>query len=93
VGNLNITLWTKLYYKNMNISDLIDILRNTYNVDTDIIMYNNTAIYTSYMLENKKKEILNKDIYKLLGKNKNIILNVNISDEKDNSEIILIEII
>lgn len=93
VGNLDVTLWTKLYYKNMSVIELINILKSTYNVDVDNIMYNNTSLYTSYMNEKKKNEILNKNIKSLIEHNENITLHVSISDESDNSEIILIEII
>lgn len=92
VGDLNVTLWTKLYYKNMTISELINTLKSTYNIDVDNIMYNNTSLYTSYMNEKKKNEILNKNIKSLTEHNGNITLHVSISDTEDNSEIILVEI-
>ena len=93
VGDLNVTLWTKLYYKNMSVLELINTLKSTYNVDVDNIMHNNTSLYTSYMNDKKKNEILNKNIKSLIENYGNISLHVSISDTEDNSEIILVEII
>ena len=93
VADLNVTLWTKLYYKNMNVLELINTLKSTYNVDVDNIMHNNTSLYSSYMNKKKKNEILNKNIKSLTDHNGNITLHVSISDTEDNSEIILVEII
>jgi len=93
IGDLDVSIWTKLYFKNMYIIDLINTFKNTYNINIENIMYNNTYIYANYMGEKKKNDILNKDIKYLIGKTDNILLNVGISDEKDNIDVILIEIL
>ena len=91
VGNLDINLWTKLKYNNMSIQNLINNLKKNYNLIVDLILDGNRSIYTSYEDNNKMNEILEKDIKTLINKNK-IVLNVSISDEFDNSDIILVEI-
>jgi ubiquitin-activating enzyme E1 len=93
VGKLDISLWTKLKYDNMTIIELINKFKNEFNVEIDQIIFNNTSIYTSYMNETKRKEILNKNIKSLVNKTDNIILQVSITDDNDISEIINLEII
>ena len=92
VGKLNISLWTKIKLNNMNIIQLINKFKNEFNVEIEQIMYNDKSIYSNYMNEIKKKEIINKDIKTLVNKTDNILLQINISDDKDNSEILNLEI-
>ena len=93
VGKLNISLWTKLKFNDMSIKQLIANFKNIYDVDVDQIMSDNISIYSNYMNQNKKNDILDKNIKTLIDKHDNIILNISISDNNDNSEIILVEII
>ena len=92
IGNLIVSLWTKLKYNNLTISQLINKFKNEFNVEIDQIMYNNTSIYTNYMNDIKRKDIINKDIKTLVNKKDDIVIQLSISDDKDISEIINVEI-
>jgi len=80
VGNIDISLWTKLKYNNMSIAELINKL-NTYKVNVSNIIYNDITLYSDYMSEIKKKENINKTIIDLI---KNYCL-VNFNNNNNNN--------
>jgi len=93
IGNLNVSLWTKLKFNDMNICDMIEIFKNNYDLDIDQIMYNDTTLYSTFMNETKKQNILNKKFNEILTDKKNTyILTMSVSDKSDESEIILVEL-
>ena len=93
IGKLNVSLWTKLKFNDMNICDIIQMFKNNYDLDIEQIMYNDTTIYSNFMNETKKQNILNKKFNEILTDKKNTyILTISVSDKSDESEIILVEI-
>ena len=92
VGNLKISLWTTLEYNNISLEKLINTLDKDYNLNVDQIMYNDKSIYSMFMNENKKKEIINKKINELIELNGlskcNLIVNISDKNDEDNEEII-----
>jgi len=60
IGNLNISLWTKLKYNNITVRELIKQL-NTNKVNVSNIMYNDITLYSDYMSDNKKKKNIDKN--------------------------------
>ena len=102
IGNLNISLWTKLKYNNMTIQELINQLAN-YKVNVSNIMHNDITLYSDYMSENKKKENINKTVIELIKninnyndenkKNYTIDVCINDIDNDENDDMIMVEII
>ncbi len=98
IGELKISIWTTIEYKDITIQGLINKLDKEYNINIDQIMYNDKTIYSTFINENKKKDILSKKISELcnvINKSDNYSLMVSISDKDDdeNEEIITINII
>ena len=99
VGNIDISLWTKLKFNNMTIRDFISQL-NTLKVNISNIMYNDVTIYSDYMNETKKQENINKTIIDLINqfnkedkKSYTIDVCVNDIDNDENDDMILVDII
>ncbi len=99
IGELKISIWTTLNYEDITIQELINKLDNEYNINIDQIMYNDKTIYSTFINENKKKDILSNKISELCNSNNtsntnNYTLMVSISDKDDdeNEEIISINI-
>jgi ubiquitin-activating enzyme E1 len=98
IGNLKISIWTTLEYKDITIQELINKLEKEYNINIDQIMYNDKTIYSTFINENKKKDILPKnisDLCNVINKTNIYSLMVSISDKDDdeNEEIVTINII
>lgn len=98
IGNLNISTWTTIEYKDMTIGNLINKLDKDYNLNVDQIIYNNKPIYSSFTNENKKKDILLKNISELcnvINKSDSYNLMITIYDDEDeeNEEIINVNIV
>jgi len=98
IGELKISIWTTLEYKDITIRELINKLDKEYNINIDQIMYNDKTIYSTFINENKKKDLFCKKISELcnlINKSDNYSLMVSISDKDDdeNEEIITINII
>ena len=93
LGNLNISLWTKLKFHNIKLNEFIKMFKNNYDLNIDQIMYNDMTLYSNFMNETKKQNILNKKIDEIIEDKKNTYtLTVSVSDESDENEIILIEL-
>ena len=94
LGNLDITLWTKLQFNDITIQNIINEFNNKYKLNIDQIMYNDKTLYSTFMNENKKQNILNKNISNLIDifNDKSIftdatcILNVSVSDYSIDSD-------
>jgi ubiquitin-activating enzyme E1 len=97
VGNLDISLWSQLEINDMDddttIADFIEEMNDSYNVVVSNIMYNDISIYTDYMNENKKQNVLQYKLKELI-KTTNNILNICIYDANDDTidEMISVEI-
>jgi ubiquitin-activating enzyme E1 len=85
IGNLNVSLWTQLKFKNMTFHELIDFFKIEYNLNVEQIMHSDKNLFSIFMNEKKKKEIIKKDILTCLNM-KGCVLNVTVSDE-DNDEL------
>ncbi len=82
IGNLNVSLWTQLKFKNMTFHELIDFFKIEYNLNVEQIMHSDKNLFSIFMNEKKKKEIIKKDILNYLNM-KECILNVTVSDENN----------
>ena len=93
LGNLNISLWTKLKFHNIKLNEFIKMFKNNYDLNIDQIMYNDMTLYSNFMNETKKQNILCKKFDEIIEDKKNTYtLTVSVSDESDENEIILIEL-
>jgi ubiquitin-activating enzyme E1 len=97
IGDLKISTWTTLEYNDISLEELINKLYKEYNINIDMIMYNDKSIYSTFINEHKKKEIFSKkisDICNLINKSDSYNLMISISDKDDdmNEEIINVNI-
>lgn len=82
IGKLDISLWTQLKLKNMTFQELLNFFEIEYNLNIEQIIYSDKNIFSIFMNEKKKKELMHKNILFHLSTNE-CILNVTISDENN----------
>ena len=82
IGKLDMSLWTQLKFKNMTFQELINYFNIEYNLTIEQIMFNDKSVYSIFLNEKKKNQVLSKEILYYIEA-KEAILTVTISDEED----------
>lgn len=92
IGKLYMSLWTQLKFKNMTFQELIEFFKIEYDLNVEQIMFNDKSIYSIFLNEKKRNEILLKNILSHLETTEAILM-VTISDIDDDESNEIINVI